>query len=62
MAASLALRARPWRCVCMTMPGSAIWTWWTIKVALATWRFTLGQNLQAIRLVDEFDAQLDTIT
>ncbi len=25
---------------------------------LATWRFTLGQNLQAIRLVDEFDAQL----
>ncbi len=25
---------------------------------LATWRFTLGQNLQAIRLVDQFQAQL----
>jgi ATP-binding cassette subfamily B protein len=27
---------------------------------LATWRFTLGQNLQAIRLVDQFAAQLDS--
>ena len=25
---------------------------------LATWRFTLGQNLQAIRLVDQFQAQV----
>ena len=25
---------------------------------LATWRFTLGQNLQAIRLVEQFDVQL----
>jgi ATP-binding cassette subfamily B protein len=27
---------------------------------LATWRFTLGQNLQAIRLVDHFAAQLES--
>ncbi|MBK6594692.1 MAG: ABC transporter ATP-binding protein [Burkholderiales bacterium] len=27
---------------------------------LATWRFTLGQNLQAIRLVDQFHAQLQS--
>ena len=26
---------------------------------LSTWRFTLGQNLQAIRLVDQFRAQLE---
>ena len=26
---------------------------------LATWRFTLGQNLQAIRVVDQFQAHLD---
>ncbi len=26
---------------------------------LATWRFTLGQNLHAIRLVDQFHAQMD---
>ena len=27
---------------------------------LATWRFTLGQNLQAIRLVDQFQAQVES--
>ena len=27
----------------------------------ATWRFTLGQNLQAIRLVDQFQAQLESL-
>ncbi|MDR7305552.1 ABC transporter ATP-binding protein [Rhodoferax saidenbachensis] len=27
---------------------------------LGTWRFTLGQNLQAIRLVDQFQAQLES--
>ncbi|MBK7006633.1 MAG: ABC transporter ATP-binding protein [Burkholderiales bacterium] len=27
---------------------------------LATWRFTLGQNLHAIRLVEQFGAQLDS--
>ncbi|MFM2050268.1 MAG: hypothetical protein RL682_759, partial [Pseudomonadota bacterium] len=27
---------------------------------LATWRFTLGQNLQAIRVVDQFQAHLDS--
>ena len=27
---------------------------------LTTWRFTLGQNLQAIRLVDQFHAQLES--
>jgi ATP-binding cassette subfamily B protein len=27
---------------------------------LATWRFTLGRNLQAIRLVDQFNAQVQT--
>ncbi|MEY2860596.1 MAG: hypothetical protein RL392_1054 [Pseudomonadota bacterium] len=27
---------------------------------LATWRFTLGQNLQAIRIVDQFQAHLDS--
>jgi ATP-binding cassette subfamily B protein len=30
------------------------------KGLLATWRFTLGQNLQAIRLVDQFQAQLES--
>ena len=27
---------------------------------LATWRFTLGQNLHAIRLVEHFQAQLES--
>jgi len=30
------------------------------KGLLATWRFTLGQNLQAIRLEDQFQAQLES--
>ena len=30
------------------------------QALLCTWRFTLGQNLQALRLVDQFQAQLES--
>ena len=44
-----------------TMPASARWNWPTNTGRLACWRYTLGNNLAALRVITEFDLQRNSL-